>query len=157
MNCERCKNGPALFHVTAMEKGVPHEAHLCERCMHGVGLGVLEEDTMPKKVSDMKAPKKGAKCPKCGITAVEIRKRNRLGCGYDYEYFPGIERALKDIHGPVTHVEKVPGSAAPAAQPVDPKRLNQLKAELQKAVDKENYERAAQIRDELKKHESHGP
>ena len=88
-------------------------------------------------------------CPVCGMTAGEFKKLGRVGCENCYkhfgEYMPGL---LRRIHGSTSHVGKVPirGEAKLASQ----HRIETLRARLKDAVNREDFELAAKLRDEIK-------
>ncbi len=115
----------------------------------------------------------GLKCPTCGTTYAEFRARGRFGCPDDYVAFQkGIGGLLEKIHGGAKHTGKsptgaatAPATAAPAAvAPAPPgpapvpvpkvpdrsAKRRELQAALEKAVASEEYERAAEIRDQLR-------
>ena len=88
-------------------------------------------------------------CPSCGITFREFRAQGLLGCPDDYEAFkdllsPLLERAHGE--GP-QHVGKVPSYAAPAVK--DRARLIKLRRDLEAALQVEDYEAAATLRDQI--------
>ena len=100
---------------------------------HKAGLGEVDERS----------------CPKCGLSFREFRQKGLLGCPHDYEAFrsllsPLIERAHE---GGAQHVGKVPRTAEATVQ--KQAGLVRLRQELEEAVQQENYERAAKVRDEL--------
>jgi protein arginine kinase activator len=92
-------------------------------------------------------------CPVCKISFAEFRTTGRLGCANDYRAFEAELRPLLDnIHGSTKHVGR-----APHQQGAGPNtHLLALRKELQTAVGEENYERAAQIRDEIDRLEKKG-
>ena len=95
-------------------------------------------------------------CPKCGITFREFRTQGQLGCPHDYQVFaefmaPLVERA----HGGATqHVGKVPARLGPTAS--QQSELLRLQRELNDAVEREDYETAAGLRDQIKVLHGHG-
>lgn len=102
-------------------------------------------------------------CEACGLTWADFKQSGLLGCERDYDAF---ERELTPIlqrahEGQNHHTGKVPprkgqgGVPAKARKPAaqsasDPARLRR---ELEKAVEAEDYERAAQLRDEIRRAE----
>lgn len=89
-------------------------------------------------------------CPKCGISFREFRAQGLLGCPHDYVAFskhltPLIERA----HGAGgEHVGKRPRRAGGSAGKQS--TLRQLHRKLSDAVEREDYEAAAKLRDQIK-------
>ena len=88
------------------------------------------------------------KCPKCGFSQTDFKKTGRLGCPDCYDHFTeGVESLLKSMHKGTRHVGKAPAVWQQTKVYVD--RLHSLQSKLDKAVAKENYEKAAQLRDEI--------
>ena len=96
-----------------------------------------------------------AACPVCGMTAGEFRKQGRVGCRNCYDYFsdfmPGL---IKRINGNSCHTGKVP--ARGEARLAERQKAVLLREELRCAIQEENFERAAQLRDEIRVLEQEG-
>ena len=95
------------------------------------------------------------------MTYEEFRKVGRLGCSQCYEAFgTPLRRLLKRIHGSDTHVGRGPrsprtaGPAGATGEGGQPRSLEKLREALQAAVDTEEYERAAQLRDRIRLQEN---
>jgi protein arginine kinase activator len=89
------------------------------------------------------------KCPKCGFTQADFKKAGRLGCSECYVTFAdGLEGLLKTMHKGTRHVGKVPQAFQQNRDISD--RLKTLQKKLAKAVEDENFEQAALLRDEIK-------
>lgn len=104
-------------------------------------------------------------CTGCGMTYEEFRKIGRLGCASCYDAFgPPLRRLLKRIHGADTHAGRGPRPTVPATaettqdspatvstelSDVEQRDVDALLAALQEAVDAEQYERAADLRDQI--------
>ena len=88
----------------------------------------------------------------CGITFYEFRHQGRLGCPHDYVFFEKeLEPLLVNIHGDKKHVGKRPKTGQ---QNTDSQtELIKLKREMQEAADREDYELASRLRDEIRKSE----
>lgn len=92
-------------------------------------------------------------CEACGITFDEFRGAGRLGCYGDYEAFrTQLLPLLRKIHGSVRHVGRVPARIGERLE--REKLIESLQEQLQTAVESEAYERAAELRDQLKALES---
>jgi protein arginine kinase activator len=90
-------------------------------------------------------------CPVCGMTWGQFRQGGLLGCGHDYDLFaPRLLPLLKRTQeGAGEHVGKIP----PRTRREEGDRqvvTLRLRRELQHAIDAENYEHAAQVRDQLR-------
>ena len=88
-------------------------------------------------------------CPYCGIKYMEFRAKGRLGCPMDYEAFhKGIVPMLHSIHGSTEHKGKCPRRGSSAASPQA--ELIRLRRELGSAIEREDYEEAARLRDRMR-------
>lgn len=105
--------------------------------------------------SGIKVPSKDAdkKCPKCGISLAEFRKRGRLGCPHDYEAFVDeLGSLLEKIHGSREHRGRGPARAQKRVS--HRQKVDALRRELDEAIRAEHYETAASLRDRLKQFET---
>ncbi|HVP35737.1 MAG TPA: UvrB/UvrC motif-containing protein, partial [Terriglobales bacterium] len=92
---------------------------------------------------------KEPKCPSCGMTLSQFAQRGRLGCGSCYRTFRvQLKDLLRKIHGSDRHRGKIPN--LPGIQMECLKEERKLQEELKKAIDEENFEMAASIRDKIK-------
>ena len=95
------------------------------------------------------------RCEKCGSCFDDIIKTGTVGCADCYEKFynkllPSIQR----IHGKAKHSGKIPPmheEEIKIKEKTPEEKIAELEAEMQKAVAEQNFERAAIIRDEIKK------
>ncbi len=88
-------------------------------------------------------------CPVCGITFLEFRKQGRLGCPHDYVCFQKeLDPLLVNIHGETQHVGKVPKFCSVDAE--QRTQLIRLRREMKEAVADEAYERASELRDQIR-------
>jgi protein arginine kinase activator len=133
------------------------EIHLCERCAVEKGISIkphfLLADLMAGLVEAEKFPaaKTGKKCSSCGLTYSGFKSMGRLGCAKCYETFKKSLGALLDrIHGCSIHTGKVP---AVIDREVDQAlALRKMREKLRKLVEKEEFEEAARLRDEIRKY-----
>ena len=163
--CQHCEK-PATFHITELtDPDGPMMLHLCEEHA-SIYLSQANESESSNALASMLAKQLKMEqtaeeiatldkksCPICGITFAEFRKEGRLGCSYDYVCFQeDVEPLLKSIHGAKIHRGK-----RPTQQVSSPDRQNELillRREMQEAVEKEDYERAGQLRDQIQELES---
>ena len=162
MKCQQCEK-PATFHITELTGGQPQELHFCETCAKTY-LTQGEPGTTPvaptlanvlaKQLQIGKAAEELAKldqrsCPVCGITFYEFRNQGRLGCPHDYVYFEReLTPLVANIHGETQHVGKRPRGHEGGTD--EQTELIRLRREMDEAKQKEHYERAAQIRDQIR-------
>ena len=96
-------------------------------------------------------PNDPAMCPVCGLTWNHFKQTGLMGCAHDYQMYeskllPLLKRAQE---GAGEHVGKVPRKKQ--SQETDRQVTSlRLRRELQKAIDAENYEQAARLRDQLR-------
>jgi protein arginine kinase activator len=161
MLCESCSKKQATVHYTEIHNGEMMEMHLCEDCARKkeiefkphfsladflTGLGDFES-TLPVET-------KKEKCPACGLTMTDFKQSGRLGCGECYSAFrENLGPLLKRIHGRINHTGKIAG---PVAKGPGRNILEKLKADLQVAITREEFEEAARLRDKIKELEKKG-
>lgn len=159
--CSVCSK-PAVYHVTVLKAGEVKELHFCEQHFHDYmnkpdGPSPEEsyiESLLPESELDQELSEADQeRCPNCGISYREFRESGRFGCPHDYTVFrERILPLLENIHGSTQHQGKIPQSS-----PLDTEqqfRLIQLRKELASVIEAENYERAAQLRDEIQELEA---
>ena len=88
-------------------------------------------------------------CPRCGGGFSELARRGRLGCPACYAVFSAeLTSPLRALHGQAHHEGRV--SAGYRARRETEGRISALKSQLTAAVEAEEYERAAALRDEIR-------
>jgi protein arginine kinase activator len=93
-------------------------------------------------------------CPACGASLRDFRQSGRLGCAVCYEAFEShLRDLLRRLHGSARHegeAYRPQGLApAPAAAPRGG-ALEELREKLRRAVEAENFELAAELRDRIR-------
>jgi protein arginine kinase activator len=158
MLCEQCGAESASVHLTQIVDNEMRTLHLCERCAakKGVeGVPVPEHSPLVDLLTKMgvEAPSREEirsappPCGFCGLTLRAFRETGRVGCPHCWSTFDTHLRALiRRIHGSTQHVGKVYLPPDPSAS-VREKRLEALRKKLGRAVELEDFERAAEIRD----------
>jgi protein arginine kinase activator len=149
--CQVCGER-AVIHITQIEDTSDVSSH--HFCYRHAQEYLKESESPPASSSDASANEQEVEeesavaCPICGITFAKFRETGRLGCPNDYEIFrTELKPLLENIHGNLRHVGKVPRRL-----PIDTRRqteLIKLRQEIQQAVAIEDYERAAQLRDQI--------
>ncbi len=153
MLCENCNANEATFHRVQVINGARSETHLCSECLASqqgaINIGSMIA-TLLSPVEHV-APASQMACKRCGTTPARFRQTGRLGCEQCYTDLSAmIEPMLKRVQGRSRHVGRVP-EGAKQSEPSDP--VHELRMQIQDAVEKEDYETAAQLRDEIKKYE----
>ena len=151
IQCDSCQN-PATVHLTQILNGKVHKVDLCETCAQKMGVtdpdGFSVADLLTKNILKEDEEETSSSCEVCGYTKVQFKKSGRFGCSSCYESFSDLlSPMLKSMHRSVEHTGKVPHIALERRQFLD--QLTQLENDLREAVEAENYERAAELRDEM--------
>jgi len=157
MLCDICGKKEATVHITEIINDKVTKLHLCEECAKEKGTEMEEHfglsdllagladlgSTMPPEVTE------SIKCPSCGFTYQDFKKVGRLGCSECYEAFKKqLAPLLKRIHGSDRHVGKVPLMVGKTVK--DTRTLQELKMKMEKAIQAEEFEEAAKLRDKIK-------
>lgn len=156
MICERCHAKPATVHVTKIINGEKTELNLCQQCASELGEfkfgqtdffnllgGVFKELTVPKRSET------GHQCPNCGMTYAEFAQGGLFGCSQCYEAFSHqVDNVVRQIHGAPRHTGKVPARRGGSLK--IKREIEKLRQELQQAVAREEFEKAAKLRDQIR-------
>jgi protein arginine kinase activator len=159
--CDACGQAGAIVHLTQVVNNETTTSHLCERCAAEKG---IQTTPPPSKLplADFLAKMGGEDagdrdpleddqtCPFCQLSTKDFREVGRLGCPQCYPTFETYLRGLlRKIHGGTQHVGKV-------YLPPDPsvseraKQLEGLRRKLARAIETEDFERAAELRDQIR-------
>lgn len=167
MDCQICNKRPANVHITKIINGVKNELHICEQCAkEKEGIGVnnqLPVFNTPFSFSNIIAglmdftsagsfpntSMQQVRCPVCNLGYDEFKKTGRFGCSECYESFGNnLEPLFKRIHGNTQHTGKVPKRTGGIIR--IKRDIEKLKYELKRAIENEEYEKAAELRDKIK-------
>jgi protein arginine kinase activator len=164
MLCQECNKKPATLHFTKIVNGEKTEFHICEFCarekgemipgtpngfsIHNLLSGLLDFDPTPgasygnKTVSTLR-------CDQCGLTYSQFSKLGRFGCHSCYKHFSEkLDPLFKRVHGNVVHVGKVPKRSGGLIQ--QKREIDQLRQELQARIQRQEFEYAATLRDQIR-------
>ena len=157
--CDRCGVNSAAIHLTQIEGNQSRTRNLCEGCAAELGLnpgaplGTAPLADFLAKMGQGLPPAEGhtaGSCPGCGLTLADFKRTGRLGCARCWGAFElSLRGLLRRLHGGTQHAGKtyVPAGAAPDR----PQRIAALRRALQGAVDAEDFERAAALRDQIRR------
>ena len=162
MVCENCGKSGAVVHFTRVVNNETKTSHLCEECAAAKGLqtkpppsnNLLLAGLLAKMGGDDSTPA-GAlldnlTCPFCGLSTAHFKEAGRLGCPQCYPTFETYLRGLlRRIHGGTQHVGKVYLPPDPSVSERE-MRLEGLKRKLTRAIEAEDFERAAELRDQIR-------
>lgn len=166
MLCQHCKKNEATTVVKTMINGEYAEYRLCHECAHELGYDSIFPDfsadfggLLSSFFSNaLPAISGAAHCNTCGSTLNDIKRTGKVGCADCYDtFFSELMPTIRNIHGNTEHKGKRPNAIEYTvnddnnnkAESAEDK-LSALRAELKKAIEDENFERAAQLRDEIK-------
>jgi len=155
MICDVCKNNPATVFLTQIVEGKMQKVNLCEGCAKEKGVSDPTGFALADLLLGIGAAEEiekgpvGQRCPACGFSQNDFKKTGRLGCSVCYDTFAdGLGSLIKAMHKGPRHVGKVPARLIRTLE--RDARIRQLRGELEAAVSAENYEDAAQLRDQLR-------
>ena len=117
----------------------------------GGGSGSLWNDMLGEAAPTATMLGTERKCPTCGMTESELRRTGRVGCPGLLRHVCGYSQSVctEDSRCNASYRHGTGGAAEqPKADPV-----TDLKAQLKAAVESEDYERAASLRDEIRRME----
>ncbi len=163
MLCDDCGQEEAEVHVTSIEGEVMRTVQLCSSCAAQRGLAaesaVGETPTKPPLLdfigqlgsTSPAASTAGASepCPFCGITASDFRNAGRVGCSQCYVHFEKqLSGLLRRIHGSAHHSGKIYISeSSDISDRLD--QLSSMRRRLKRAIETEDFETAAKLRDRI--------
>ena len=169
MLCEKCKKRTATVFYNENMNGKIHSYSLCGECAAKLReKGEIQDITSmigsfadpfselhdqffsgffglsPQKIASAQK-----KCPSCASTYADLSRSGRVGCPICYETFADeLAGLISSLHAGTSHV-----GGAPSRHRARLERSNQLKAlreELQAAIENEEYERAVELRDQIR-------
>ncbi len=157
--CERCGKHPADVFYTDIQEGKVSHLHVCKHCADELGIshsaptgefaisnllaGMLDEGIAGEEAATQTS------CTTCGLSYGDFKETGRLGCPDCYDSFSAsLRHLLRRIHGSNQHEGKVPFSQLKMV--AERREVRRLQVLLQKAIEAEEFERAAEIRDQLK-------
>ena len=162
MLCQNCNINQATVFVRRTINGHEKEFHLCESCAKQFDMqlsfdelfqGFLDTFLSYDQKHDFNKKNNLTQkkvCAKCGFTYDDFKNTGKLGCAECYKTFRSdLLCILKNIQGSIRHNGKVPKRNL--SQMSFENKINSLQSELRKAIDLEEYEEAARLRDEIKK------
>lgn len=158
MMCENCKERDAVVHhIQVVPTGVK-QLHLCEKC--AAAKGVETTITMPQHplgdilhaVQQQASTTTGdaAVCSFCSATSRDFRTTGRLGCAHCYDAMEqSLRELLRRLHGSSKHVgRRYDPPHVQMESKVD--SIHDLEDRLRRAVESEQFELAAELRDRIR-------
>ncbi|MDB4874154.1 MAG: UvrB/UvrC protein [Gemmatimonadetes bacterium] len=156
MLCDSCGERDAVVNLTTIENNAVHQLHLCERCASERGvettvatpkhpLAEFLHQQVPVPISG-----EGVRCSFCNTTMADFKATGRWGCARCYTNFEaGIRELLRRVHGNHRHVGRT--YRAPMSETLERSAvLGELKDRLRRAIESEQFEVAADLRDRIR-------
>ena len=165
MLCQTCGKNQATVHFTEIHDNKMSEVHMCDRCAEERGYQSAKKgkfdiaDLLAGMVDGMTSNEEervgAVQCPRCGLLYSQFKETGRLGCAECYAAFQfQLRPLLRRIHGDTRHRGKAPTRDGQGVS--RSRQIHRLHDELQRAVEREEFEHAASIRDEIKRLETQG-
>lgn len=173
MLCEKCNKNPATVMYKENINGHVKSFALCSKCaselteISGYGKSVYNTGDAFGDVFDNMNSIFGSlfglpahqvrrqsgdekKCTLCGATYAELVKEGKAGCPECYKVFAEeLSPTISRIHGAGVHKGTAPERYKEGRERKE--KIAELEAKLKRAVEAEEYEEAAKLRDELRK------
>ena len=164
--CNRCQEREGVINLTEIKSGEVRTSWICAKCAAEKGIQTTtgaSESPLGSFLAALGDPAAEGEpvtpleilCPGCGSTFRAFKESGRVGCAACYTTFEVPFRdLLRRLHGSTQHTgtaylsPREPGQA-PRNQP----STQALRDQLKRAIDAEQFELAAEIRDRLKDHE----
>jgi protein arginine kinase activator len=170
MKCDICKEEEATIHIQEVVNNNIKSMHICEKCAKNYGfnnelidigyhlMGFLNKSDKfdfknskivnAKLIKDNHAEENTIKCSHCHTTYDEFLDKGKLGCSFCYIAFQTqIKPIIRRIHGKVKHKGSVPEKYKKQIQLME--KVKQLNRKLKTAIKNEEFEKAAQFRDQI--------
>ncbi len=161
MPCDQCHDREAVIHLTQIVNEQVTTLHLCERCAAEKGVespAAVAKTPLGTFLAAMgkglpeaaPAPKSTDTCSRCGGSLQDFRESGRLGCPDCWRAFESpLRDLLRRLHGSTHHLgERYAEMVVPAEG--EQARAVDLREQLRLAVETENFELAAELRDQLR-------
>lgn len=164
MKCQNCGKRNAVVDYTQIIDGNKLHLHLCEKCASEMKLNIdfafdIDDvfSTFFNGIPNMRVSNKldTIKCKNCNSTYDDFKNSGKLGCPKCYETFDEeLDNVLKRLHGNNRHVKNDRKVELKERYIKKEDEITNLKEELKICIEKEEYEKAAKIRDKIKELEN---
>jgi len=157
MLCEKCNKHTATVLMQQFVNGVKKEMHLCQECSFKLEMPISFENIFQGFLTSLQSmtanrPAKSpptAPCARCGMTYEQFKSKGKLGCEACYQAFAKeVEALFKNVQGSTRHHGKFPRRMGVDLR--TRREADNLRKQLKEAVEAENYEDAARLRDTLR-------
>ncbi|MCH9031266.1 MAG: UvrB/UvrC motif-containing protein [candidate division Zixibacteria bacterium] len=168
IKCNNCgRETDRVVSITQVNANQKTVVTLCRDCAAVMGFhNPLDQTPFPlanilKSIVDQTLPPfqdkidSGVSCSVCGLNFADFSQQGRFGCGACYNTFrPQLEVIMRKIHGGRgLHRGKLPRSVD--GPQISVREQERLESEFHRAVELEEFERAADLRDRLREIKSY--
>lgn len=144
--CDRCGQRPATRVIAHPQMGYSLPLRLCDFCAQDLP-AAADPVTTALTMFQVQLPALQT-CPRCGVAFQSICHSTTLGCSHCYTFYRAhLEMLLQRVQGNDLHRGKVPVRKGRSER--DRQVIRELKERLQQAIEAENYEEAARLRDKI--------
>ncbi len=155
--CSLCHKEEITIVMTVIDKdGQVIELSLCKECAAKKGVGEIKKAKLNTEAILAELQEKISEedhsliCINCGLSFADFRRQGRLGCEQCYESFASrLQPIIKRLHNATQHMGK--GITEGKKKMTERFEIKKLRLTLQNAITKEDYEKAAKIRDQIRK------
>jgi protein arginine kinase activator len=161
MMCEDCNKNKATINFTQIINNKKTVLNLCRTCAEKRGFSEIATgatqsfgvgNLVSKIADEYEEESNTLTCGKCGLTYLDFKQSGRLGCGTCYAVFgKRLDDLLRKIHGASSHIGKIPRNVAPDIS--QNRQVETLRRDIKQAIEREDFETAARLRDQIKKME----
>ena len=159
MLCERCHKNTATTHIRTVINGVVTEKNLCGYCAALSGYSKFTNNSFASMLASMFGDElatgniREARCECCGTAFSDIAETGKMGCSECYSTFKNrLSPYIRRVHGTTEHTGKRPAGTSGGLVAVSEQSIkDKLRGELLEAVKAEEFEKAAELRDKIRK------
>lgn len=157
--CEECAAECTRFHMNStfinkdLSVGDILSSILGKYCNNSSAKGDVNTESDAEAASKDKSKEPLLKCDKCQMTYEQFLQEGKFGCAECYHSFRKILiRSLKNLQGADTHVGKKPKGYVSSTNKIinELSDIEKKSILLQEAIEKEEFEEAARLRDEIR-------
>ena len=161
MLCEKCHKNTATTHIRTVINGVVTEQNLCGYCAAMGGYSKFVNNGFASMLSSLFGDElatgriKEIKCDCCNTSFSDIAESGKMGCSECYSAFKNkLIPYLKRVHGTTEHIgKKLKDKGSNLVVLSETTEVEKLRAELLDAIKSEEFEKAALLRDEIRRME----
>ena len=169
MLCDNCRAREAKIYYTEIMDGLKKEQHLCEECAKKLTTFQMEAPVLSKQFTlgtllstllnayegkeEKQIDDKILVCKNCGMKYQEFLQHGVFGCPQCYESFrEPLGACIKNIQGASRHTGKIPKGFQTTTEQIvhSMSEIDRLSIRLQQAIEKEEFEEAAKLRDTIR-------